>query len=325
MGQTAVTLNRDAITNAIIASGVSGEAAAEGARLIDGWLDKIAEFPEVEWEIIGTEVPFYVALGDKCYVIGVVDALFRDTEGHIVQAEWKTRRSPKRKGNGELYANEIGEDGWLEEISNSPQLGFYALAGSRGTFIFPDRTWEPRIEEPRIMVRAAIKSFPVEVWPKDGSKGIYQFFPAGIESVEAALKVKCRQIRAAKSSGLIPWQLVGNQCENKYRRVCSSRDGICKKHAFPAMRVGAAEEQSESRKLVYETLKLDPADPEITMLSQSGYESYSQCMELGRQRYECDGSEGEESYELQVGSVFHVAASNIYRQLGSILPDPNVK
>jgi hypothetical protein len=52
------------------------------------------------------------------------------------------------------------ETSWLKEISTGPQIGLYALAPHRGTYIEKDtgRQFTFSVQNPRIRVRAAVKS-----------------------------------------------------------------------------------------------------------------------------------------------------------------------
>lgn len=310
-------MEQEQLTEAILSVGASPLANEEGERLAIHWINNSSAFPEMNWAVLGAEVPFYIHLGGKFYIIGVMDAIFRDDVGTIL-GEWKTRRSPKYKKDGSAYEGD-NEDGWLDDISNGPQLAIYALAGAEGVFLpFENLNEDMKlgVVTPRILVRAAIKSIPPQVWPNNWQKGLFHFYPAAIDATRAALTVKCRQILQARHLGLTPWQLVGDQCVNKYRHVCGLRETVCKTHQHPAMRpLGSPMEvrTSDPRKKVYEALKLDPDDREIVMLSASGYGTYSQCMEKGRVQYEAEtGQVDEDSFELETGSVFHAAMAAFY-------------
>lgn len=303
------------LLEAILATEASGLAKEESARLLEGFLEHESTLPErVEgWKVVGAEIPFYVPLEEKSYVIGVADAIF-DTPLGIVIGEWKSRRAPKLKKDGAAYAGD-DEDGWLEDISGGAQLAFYALAAAQGSFLTEAHSLFAN-REPRILVRAIVKSSPVQLWPRDWRKGMFQFFPAGIDAARNSLTVKCRQIRAARASGLVPWQIPGEQCTNQYRRVCGNRDGVCRNHIYPPQRTTPNPDESETRKLITEVLQLDAMDPELVMLSASGFGAYTQCMELGRQRYEAEASGApESSFELEIGSCLHVALASFYRGL----------
>lgn len=308
-------ISLDAIQEVLLGAKASPLATEEAARLVEGWLDASPLFPEtlLEWRLVGVEVPFYVQLEEKSFVIGVTDAIFQDADGPIF-CEWKSRRAPKIRKDGKPYEGD-DEDGWLEDISNGPQLALYALAATRGRFLLPLDRYGFFIPSPRILVRAVVKSSPVQLWPAmDWRKGMFVFHPAGVEAAWNAMTVKCRQIRSAREGGLIPWQLVGEQCENKYRRVCAFRDQFCRSHHHLPMREGAASEPSETRDRVCKALSLDPSDPELVMLSASGLAAFTQCMELGRIRYEADLVDaGESSFALEVGGVMHQGIAAILK------------
>jgi len=317
-----MNINRELVFNSLMSAEIGGPAREEGARLVEYVLEELPNLPESQWEVVAIETQFYIRLAPKWYCIGIGDCHFRDEHG-LIHAEWKTKSAPKLTKAGEPYKGQ-DEDSWLDDISNDEQVAIYALAGREGFFVNPDGT-ETLFEskEPRVMVRACVKANPPQLWPHDYRKGLYSFPDAAMNATKNALLIKCQQIVAARRSGLLPWNLVGGHCENKYRRVCEFREEFCKVHLNPPSRWGHAiqrlEDMVAGRRKWYELLKVDPNDPEVVLLSPSKYEDYTWCMERGRQKYEVGTVENDvpPSFEQEIGSVYHIAMASIYSQWAS--------
>jgi hypothetical protein len=308
------------VTTAIVESDIGPAAKEESARLVEGWLEGLDTFPETQWKNLFVETPFYIQLDPKFYVVGQMDAGFHDGEG-VILAEWKSRRAPKLKKDGTAWAGD-DEDGWLADISNGPQLGVYGLAGREGTFITPHE-YRPDISEPRILVRAAVKSNPVVTWPNDYRKGLFTMPGALLDTVRAALLSEATSIRARRKLGQVPYQVPGLQCTNMYRRTCGFYEEVCRKRLTPpAEPVGwhHPDDKAPDPGLDVATiLGLDIHDPQLVVLSQSALQDHYQCAERARIRYggffAKGGSLGEDfEFEREVGTGLHKALATIYRQ-----------
>jgi hypothetical protein len=313
------------LTDALVAADIGPGAREEASRLVEGWLGRLDTFPEVGWRVRFVETPFYISLAHKVYVVGQMDAGFSDKEG-IIFGEWKSRRAPKLKKDGTNYA---GDDkaGWLEEISNGPQLGAYALAGREGYFISPvdndvqkcgfgckvhTRSW--KVDEPRILVRAAVKSTPVDIW-----EGMFKFEGALLDTVKASLLSEAAAIRARRQLGSVPFAIPGIHCTNMYHRKCEHYDTVCQKRLTPPMEpVGF--HPTDPGFVVAELLGLDPHDRELVVISASALDDWRWCPERGRINY--DGhAPREEDFNLDTGTGLHKGLAEIYRQLGGINGD----
>jgi hypothetical protein len=314
-------VDRDKVISALTECDISPSAKLESGRLIEVWLDKLETFPEVKWKVVLVESPFYIQLEEKTYIVGQMDAIFQDDIGYI-QAEWKTRRSPKLKRDGTNYAGD-DEDGWLSDISNGPQLGVYALAGREGIFITDDVTEPFAIREPRILVRAAVKSTPPVTWPGEYEKGLFTFPGGLLDIVRNALLSEAASIRARRKLGIVPYQIPGLHCTNMYRRVCGYYEEVCKKRLTPPLEpVGWSHPDDKAPDPgldVCSILKLDIHDPELIVLSQSALQDHYQCAERGRIRYggyfpRGGGQEEDFEFERNVGTGLHTALASVYKQ-----------
>src|SRR5271165_767474 len=159
------------IVDAIIASGVPGGAAEAGARLAEAFAMDMPSRPDSAWRTIAVESPWFIRLEEKTVVVGVQDRLAEAVPNGIVWGcEWKSRKAPKIKKDGQPYKGDTEED-WLAEISGGPQLRIYALAQQAGTYVREDGgTFTLSSPSPHLLVRAVVKSTPEVVWPtaRDG-------------------------------------------------------------------------------------------------------------------------------------------------------------
>jgi len=311
-------INRDKLTQAILDADVSGMAKEEGSRLVEAWLEKLPTFPEAEWLVKFVEAPFFIQLQPKTYIVGQLDACFNagsEVDGdQFVLGEWKSRRAPKLKKDGTNYQGDDRE-GWLEEITNGPQLGVYALAGREGTFLPQNPNSVElgqtlatafHLAEPHILVRAAVKSNPVELW-----EGQFTFPGAMLDVVKQALLSEAEGIRARRKAGFVPFTIPGIHCTNMYRRTCEHHED-CLKRIVPPL-----EPQdwhpTDPGFVVPRLLGLDRKDPDLVVLSASALDSNYWCAEKGRRDY--DHGHREEDFNLSVGTVLHTGLREIYSQL----------
>lgn len=303
------------VADALVACDIGGPAREEGARLVEGWINRMEEYPENKWKVIFVEAPFYIQLEEKVIIVGQMDAGFHTGEMAVL-GEWKSRRAPKLKKDGNPWAGD-DEAGWLVEISNGPQLGVYALAGREGTFLPFDNPAEELslgVPEPTIMVRAAVKSSPVQIW-----QGMFTFPTTLLDTVRAALLSEAVSIRARRKLGMVPYQIPGLQCTNMYHRVCQYLEPVCRPKATPPVEVvGWHHPDDKNPDPGFEicgVMGLDAHDPELVVLSASALGDHYQCAELARIRY---GGffPAEEQYELSVGTALHRGLAAVYRQWG---------
>jgi hypothetical protein len=310
---------RDKVVAAIVASHVGAEAKMEAARLVEGWMDFAPMWPDTKMTVLGVECLWRLELEEKTIAVGVVDRISCDEAYVPLFSEWKTRRAPKLKLNGEPYKGD-DEGSWLEEISGGPQLAVYALAARDGLFLLSDEAAEwTKFEdnpEPTVLVRCAVKSKPVDVWPMKPQDGVFSFPTAVLDATRDALVVKAHAIRAARKLGLVPWQMMGYHCKT-YNRDCEHLP-LCRTHQHPPAEPQgwqhAEDVAPDPGYKVAALLGLDVHDPELVVLSQSAYQTYSRCMEKGRIDYG-GHVKGETSYELEVGSAFHEGVAEFNRQL----------
>ena len=301
------------VIDAIVASDSGPLAKQEAARLVETWIASMPKFGDSSWKSVGVEMPFYIRLAEKTVVVGMMDRLASSPEHGVVGGEWKSRRAPKIKKDGTPYMGDTEGD-WLAEISEGAQLATYALAMREGAFLYKEEkepAWAPLIAEPILLVRACVKSTPAQIWPKNWEAGVFKFPKDVLDSVRSAYLVKAEQIRAARKSGLVPWQLTGYQCKS-YNRMCEFY-GDCKKRIY-APPAPVAFHPTDPGFEAAKRLGLDATDPELVVLSQSGYAAVSQCTEKWRRVY--DGhAPGETSFELEVGAALHAGLAAVYEQL----------
>lgn len=307
-----MNIDREKLTEAILAADVGGPAKEEGARLVEAWLEKLPELPEAGWKVQFVEAPFFIQLQPKTYIVGQLDACFHDGE-HTVLGEWKSRRAPKLKKDGTNYAGD-DEVGWLEEITNGLQLGVYALAGREGHFLTDinpsTKAFTDPLElvEPHILVRAAVKSNPVVLW-----SGQFSFPGALLDTVKSALLSEAESIRARRKLGVVPYQIPGIHCTNMYHRKCEHYDTFCQKRLTPP-----AEPKdwhpTDPGFAVPRLLGLDIQDRELVVLSASSLDDNYQCAERARINYEGHAVR-EKDFNLDAGTVLHTGLKNIYQQL----------
>lgn len=293
------------LADAVCASTKNVSARIEGMRLVDAYLKRLHQWGDSEWPTVAVEAPFYIQLEPKIFVVGVVDRI--TTEGFC---EWKTHRAPKIKKDGTPYKGDTEQD-WLREIKSGPQVAVYGLAGRDGTFLTSSGTKEFRAS--RILVRAALKSTPASFWPAKWEDGILQFTPARLDATRNALLVRAHQIRAARASGVTPWGLPGFHCFS-YGRECFLIERCHKQEFVPIEPKGwshVTDENPDPGYVVCKKMNLDPKDPELVVLSQSAYQSYSLCMEKGRVSYS-GWLPGETSLEMDTGTAYHAGLGCIY-------------
>lgn len=312
-------------TDRILDAVLSVEAAPalereQGANLVDAWMDKFGP-TDVQTKVQAVELGFIVYVDSLTAVIGVQDCIMEDEQG-VFGNEWKTAKEPKKGYNGRdsWWWN---EDVWLTDISNGAQVQIYALALNRGVFYEHDSTTgvplQFNVAEPRIRVRAAVKSEPARFWPSSTS-GVYRFNENQLASVEAGLRAKAATVRTSRQVGIIPWQLTGKQCMS-FGRPCQFLEQ-CKAGHHPV----SALEGNEKMLALFDTsdpaarlaLPFIPAEllenPDFVVLSASQYTLHSDCAEKYRiinshlAPKETTGAQAE-------GTVFHAGVGEFYKQV----------
>jgi hypothetical protein len=314
-------IDTEKVTQAILDAPVSPTAREAASPLVDAYLEALEGFPDTACETVAVEVPWRLWLDEKTLIVGVMDRIARDDEPGFFGHEHKTKGAPKLKKDGTPYKGSSEQD-WLDEISQGVQVGIYALALQDADFIDKGGTRRfARVDMPRMLVRVCIKSDPPVFWPVDPSRGIFSFEAAYLDSIRAALLSKAAQIRAARAlsrlvnefSGrevVMPWQLPGVHCTNKYQRECGFLK-LCRERITPT---GPAPHAFDPSNPAYPALEGLELGPDTVVLSASSYGDYAQCMELGRI---ISGGYFPKKADiaLQVGTTYHNALANIYTQL----------
>jgi len=298
--------DNEKIGQAIIDTGCSPLAVEDAAGtmekkgLVEYWIERNPG--DVNWKIVAVECGFVCWLDPDTVIIGVQDLLTEDAEG-VIGNEWKTTKESSRYWN---------EEAWLEEISSGSQVGIYALGMHSGRYYEKSTrlAFEPKVTSPRIRVRAVSKSNPPQCWPTKES-GILTFSDADLARIESALLVKAAQIRVARRTGRVPWQLPGIWCTNKFKRQCEYYSD-CTAGKIPTGTL-AFDQNDPAYQLALPHVGDRVNDPELVILGASAYSAYSECAENGR-RNTLKGNQ-EDSLALQIGTCFHAGAAEFYRQL----------
>jgi len=307
-------LDETKIIEAIMAEKQAPIASETAAALVEGWLARfIAE--DSTRKVAAVETGFSIWLDAHTLIVGVLDAIFSDGDGYL-GGEWKSKRAPRMTLAGRPYAGDTEED-WLQGITEGPQLAIYALALHAGTF-FEKGNPQPiefQVQNPRIMVRCALKSDPPAYYPTETS-GIYTFTTEYLDSIESGLASKANQIRGARRNpDLVPWSLVGKPCR-EWGRPCPYLDPYCSKHAHP---IGEAIAIFDANNPAYELAlkRIDPErlkDPDLVVLSASSYQTAVSCMEKFR-LLNFHGGEKDTSIDLAIGSCMHAGIAEYLRQI----------
>ena len=269
------TPDLDAVVKVMLETGAGPLALEQANGLVEKW---IAERVCFDKRVVAVETGFDLWLDDHTCVIGVQD-LVTEEGGARVGNEWKTTKGTTR------YWNEAA---WLESISTSPQCAIYALVTRA------------------IRVRAVTKSDLPEIWGDE----VLTFSESRLSAVRAALLNQAQAIRAMRKTGALPWALPGIHCTNMFRRECEYLSE-CKKQVYPPT-AGVFDTDNPAAALVLPRLGDRIHDPELVILSASSYNDSLDCLEKYRRNL---GGNKEQSRDLDVGTVFHAAAANIYQQL----------
>lgn len=314
-----INLDQEKIVDAIINSGASPAGAEAASPLVDAYIaDKIDR--DTGLKVLAVECGFVLKLDPKLVIIGVQDAIFQDANGEIIGDELKTAKEPKRNKDGSFSAW-WNEDVWLSEIVSGPQLAIYALALRHATYWDAHGTqYKFEAKNPKIRVSAAVKSSPPMFWPSEG-EGCFEFPDAGMKSTSDALKARAAQIRALRASGLVPWQMTGKHCQNRYnKQLCRFYDEFCSKREHPPLtiRPAAFNANDPASQLALPHIDKELADdPEFVVMSASSYSDFTDCAEQWRLMNMCSG-EKESNLALDTGTAYHAGIAELRRQVKAL-------
>jgi hypothetical protein len=272
-----------AVDEIIRSADLSAEEAEMVSAMFDGWLKRF-EREDARTRTLAVEVPFTLDLGDGYVLAGVVDRIAEDRDG-VLLCEWKTTRPPSKNWN---------EQAWLESLGFGTQVSFYALAAHEAEFASVGRLG---IEQPRILVRAAVKSRPPAFWPSERPL-VYQFRRPALDAARSAARAMCASLEALIGRPA-PWQLPGPWCR-QYGYTCSYY-AECTERIYPDADTTTLRPQATDPALVALSDVLSGAR---VVLTASAYESAARCRELFR-RYQSPADGGSVSRALAIGTVFH--------------------
>lgn len=291
----------DVVTKTITGLKLSATVQMESARLAEHWIAETSSF-DLQFETLAVEVPFFIFVDKFTVVIGVMDRLaLENTEPPAMfGCEWKTSKGTTKFWN---------EDKWLASITKGHQVGVYALAQREGYFLWQDpvtgepwpipafgnaivadtnspQLWQPSVKSPRLMVRAITKEHPPKIWPSEG-QAFLDFSAARLQAVKNGLINKGAQIRASRATGLVPWQLPGLQCENRFsHETCQFFEGHCSQHPrllktgdLPLIGVTPTDPGLAARGPAESLLRVPLNDERVVVISASSYDDASNCLE----------------------------------------------
>ena len=289
-------IDTDRLVQAALETGAGPLAVEEGTGLAEFWIEKGVGATD---RIVAVECGFVLWLDDHTVIVGVQDRL-EERDG-ILGDEWKTTKETTKFWN---------EGKWLDSIREGSQIAIYALALRSGTY-YPKigMPVTPAVAQPRIRVQAISKSTPPQIWPTREDDNIIVFSEARLEATRQALLIKADSIRAMrKREG--PWQLPGIWCTNQFRRLCEYHEDCVNQR--PHVIGGSMQESDPAWQLAVPHLGDRVNDPELVILSASAYAKACECPEAYRRSL---GGGGEESSQMQTGTVFHTVIAEFYRQL----------
>lgn len=291
------------VIDAITQLDVGPVAKESGANLVDSWMSACAE--DQKKKIVAVECGFVCWVDQNTVLIGVQDLL--TDEGGVVGNEWKTTKEKTKFWN---------EERWFQSIKEGSQVAIYAVALNRGTYYelrvgqMPV-TYRPLVTKPRIRVRAISKSEPPRIW-RGEEDGVLTFTEEMMENTVSALKSKAASIRAMRKLGAIPYQLPGIWCVNQFRRECEYY-GECSARKIPTGEYQPIDVNDPAYELALPYIGERVNDPELVVLGASAYSAMSECAEKYR-RGTLKGN-GEETAEMQIGTVLHSGVAEWYRQI----------
>lgn len=302
------------ITDAILAVEAGPLAKEDGARLVEAFIEDMPRRPDTAWKTIGVECVWYMQLAPKTIAVGACDRMSQDDNGQCWFSEFKSKKPPRIKKDGQPYQGDTEYD-WIAEIGAGPQLRIYALAQQLATFVDGDRTFQILAPVPHILVRAVNKSTPAVVWPTQADGGRFAFPQPYLDATKTALLNMAEQVRAARRIGS-PWAVPSLHCINKYNRLCAFHAEFCGKGIHPNGLQATTDKSTDPGWQALKQLNIDLADPEVVIVSASSYANWLQCPEQYRLLVE-NVAQGDESMALETGSCMHAGIASAYRELVS--------
>lgn len=303
------------IVDAICSTEASVQAKEIAAPLVEAYIERFKDDPQ-RFAFLAAECPWYLWLDDDTLLVGAMDGIRKSKEtGKVEGLELKTRRAPRIRKDGQPYVGDREED-WAAELSQGPQLAVYALAMKHGTFVDKEcNTLGMRnfsVSQPRIRVRAAIKSTPPVIWPT-ADDGLFEFGERQMEWTTNWLLHSASAIRAHRSLNIIPWQGRGPWCR-QFNRDCDYLP-VCREGSNPTTdRRGEISSDDPGSDAVEAGKRANPKhDPSrLVVLSASSYSNWATCAELWRLN---SGGyfEQEPNINLETGKVFHAGIEAWHR------------
>lgn len=306
------------IAAAIVSAPVTVEQRRAATPLVQAYVNRFQSDVD-KYEVLAVENPWYLWLEPSTMLVGVMDAnRVNLATGQYEELELKTRRAPRIKKNGQPYIGDTEGD-WVNELVQSSQIAIYALARARASFLTPLGTLNHNPifpANPKIRIRAAIKSDPPQLWPtKDDA--VFEFNKELLDYTAESIISSAASIRARKLEGKIPWQLTGNWCR-RYNRDCEFLTSVCNRrlngrYAEPLTMFSGNDPGSKAiEKALAESNEWK--EEELVILSASAYTDYAQCAELYRLK---NGGwfAREEGDALGIGTAFHAGAAEFNRSM----------
>ena len=305
----------DIITDAVSVSSTNAGVRTTAAKLAEAWIeygygtaDEPGRFRHLE--IIGTEVPFWVRLGETVYAAGYADTLFRETTtGTVFVQEIKTTKSDKW----------YGESDWLKEIKRSAQPAIEALATVAGRWGATGMTIgdSGATGGACVQVAALTKTSAPDLWPKDPKDGVLVYTPDTLAACRAMLLATAAAIfKLRKQAG--PWQWTGRQCivfeGGGKKRDCEFMEPFCAAHAVAEKVTVEDGRSSDLRRLIERVEGMTAGqldDPGYVVLSKSSIELLHGCWEKYRIGKEL-GHRGPSSTAMEIGSATHAAIGALH-------------
>jgi hypothetical protein len=305
-----ITINEARILEAIMAEDVSSNAKEAGAQLVEDWI-RTNFTVDTAVRTRAVEMGFVTWVDSATLVVGVMDRVAEDSEG-LFGSEWKSAKD----GTSRFWNEEV----WLHEIVNGPQLATYALALHEGAFLERDPKGDKPIvhqwfvDDPRMLVRAAVKTRPTKFWPSDPADAMYRFPNSKLKFVKAGYVNAGAEIRALTKTTKLPWQLTGKQCI-AFGRQCELFES-CQSHSHPTGIASTVFDPSDpAAELALKHVDADRlTDPDLVVLSASAYQTAARCKELYRVQAGSLGTK-ESNLALETGSAMHAGLADYFRQI----------